>query len=127
MAGYTKTEFSLSTNQKAERKLLVTCVNTGSADSQEWTVIGAGVEDSSVEYNADIETITDILGITETTVNKLEPSQSLEPMTIRGGNKVLFKLNDIVEEHPNANVYDVEYKPKEKIEEKTTIDPFTGW
>ena len=30
-------------------------------------------------------------------------------------------------QHPNANVYDVEYKPKEKIEEKTTIDPFTGW
>jgi hypothetical protein len=39
----------------------------------------------------------------------------------------ILKLNDIVEEHPNANVYDVEYKPKEKIEEKTTIDPFTGW
>ena len=97
MAGYAKNDFSLSENQKAERKLLVTCVNTGSTDSPEWTVIGAGVEDSSVEYNADIETITDILGITETTVNKLEPSQSLEPMTIRGGNKVLFKLNDIVE------------------------------
>ncbi len=39
----------------------------------------------------------------------------------------ILKLNDIIEEHPNANVYDVEYKPKEKIEEKTTIDPFTGW
>lgn len=95
---YAKEDFALSANQKAERKLLVTCVNTAkNSETKEWTVIGAGVEDSSVEYNADIETITDILGITETTVNKLEPSQSLEPMTIRGGNKLLFKLNDIVE------------------------------
>lgn len=97
MAGYTKKEFSLSTNQKAERKLLVTCVNTNTHESPTWTVIGAGVEDSSVAYNADIKTITDILGITETTVNKLEPSQSLEPMTIRGGNKLLENLTDIIE------------------------------
>ena len=108
MAGYTKKEFSLSTNPKAERKLLVTCVNTSKTSSKEWTVIGAGVEDSSVEYNADIETITDILGITETTVNKLEPSQSLEPMTIRGGNKLLENLTDIIERNAVSELAQVE-------------------
>lgn len=94
---YSATDFALSANQKAERKLLVTCVNTGTTSSPTWTVIGAGVEDSAIEYNPDIETITDILGVTETTVNKLEPAQSLEPMTVRGGNALLFKLNDIIE------------------------------
>ena len=94
---YSATDFNLSANQKAERKLLVTCVNTGTSESPTWTVIGAGVEDSAIEYNPDIETITDILGVTETTVNKLEPAQSLEPMTVRGGNELLFKLNDIIE------------------------------
>lgn len=38
-----------------------------------------------------------------------------------------LKLNDIVSAHPNVNTFDVEYKPFEKIEDKTTIDPFTGW
>ena len=93
MAEYAKNDFDLVANQKAERKLLVTAVEV----DDEIVVIGAGVEDSSVEYNPDTETITDILGVTETTVNKLEPAQSLEPMTVRGGNKLLFKLVDIIE------------------------------
>lgn len=97
MANYAATDFSLSANQKAERKLLVTCVNTGAVGTPEWTVIGAGVEDSSIELSPDTETITDILGVTETTINKLEMKQSLEPMTVRGGNKLLFTLNDILE------------------------------
>lgn len=97
MTEFTKTDFSLNANQKAERKLLVTAVNTGTTNEPVWTVIGAGVEDSAIELNPDVETITDILGISETTVNKLEPSQDFEPMTIRGGNPLLFTLNDIIE------------------------------
>lgn len=91
------TKFNLADNQKAERKLLVTAVNVGdsitdSAGVPEWQIVGVGVEDSSIEYNPDTETITDILGITETTVNKLETSQSLDPMTVRGGSKLAVKL-----------------------------------
>lgn len=91
------TTFNLQNNQKAERKLLVTAVNIGdsideNAGTPEWQIVGVGVEDSSIEYNPDTETVTDILGITETTVNKLETSQSLEPMTIRGGSKLAVKL-----------------------------------
>lgn len=91
------TAFNLTTNQKAERKLLVTCVNVGDSVTEaggtpEWQPVGVGVEDSSIEYNPDTETVTDILGITETTVNKLEVSQSLEPMTVRGGSKLAIKV-----------------------------------
>lgn len=89
--------FNLLSNQKAERKYLVTAVNVGDSISEssgtpEWQIVGVGVEDSSIEYNPDTETITDILGITETSVNKLETSQSLEPMTVRGGSKLAVKL-----------------------------------
>lgn len=89
--------FDLLANQKAERKLLVTAVNVGDSVSEisgtpEWVVVGAGVEDSSIEFNPDIETVTDILGVTETSVNKFETSQSLEPMTVRGGSKLAVKL-----------------------------------
>ena len=91
------TVFNLKDGQKAERKLLVTAVNVGDSITKgsgtpEWQIIGVGVEDSSIEYNPDTETITDILGITETTVNKLETSQTLEPMTVRGGSKLAVKL-----------------------------------
>lgn len=86
------TSFNLQDNQKAERKLLVTAVNVGTTSEPTWQVVGAGVEDSSIDYNPDIETTTDILGITETNVNKLETSQSLDPMTIRGGSKLAVKL-----------------------------------
>ena len=84
--------FNLTENQKAERKLLVTAVNVGTSSEPEWEVIGAGVEDSSLELNPDVSTVTDILGITETTVNKMEPKQSFEPYTIRGGSKLAYKL-----------------------------------
>jgi hypothetical protein len=89
--------FNLQTNQKAERKLLVTAVNVGDSvtdvsGTPEWQIVGVGVEDSAIEFNPDTETVTDILGITETTVNKFETSQSLEPMTVRGGSKLAVKL-----------------------------------
>ena len=91
------TTFNLQDNQKAERKLLVTAVNIGDSVTQqsgtpEWQIVGVGVEDSSIEFNPDKETVTDILGITETTVNKFETSQDLSPMTIRGGSELAVKL-----------------------------------
>ena len=91
------TAFNLADGQKAERKLLVTAINVGESigtgtGAAEWEIVGVGVEDSSIEFNPDVETITDILGITTTTVNKLEVSQSLEPMTVRGGSKLAIKL-----------------------------------
>lgn len=90
-------KFNLKDGQKAERKLLVTAINVGDSikateGTPDWQIVGVGVEDSSIEYNPDTETITDILGITETTVNKLETSQSLDPMTVRGGSKLAIKL-----------------------------------
>lgn len=89
------TEFNLNNNQKAERKLLVTAVNVGTGDAKEWEIVGAGVEESAIELNPDIATLTDILGVTETTVNKTEPKQTVEPYTVRGGSKLAFKLYDI--------------------------------
>ena len=91
------TTFNLKDGEKAQRKLLVTAVNVGdsitqSAGTPEWQIVGVGVEDSSIEFNPDTETITDILGITETTVNKLETAQTLDPMTVRGGSKLAIQL-----------------------------------
>lgn len=91
----TPTAFNLTANQKAERKLFALYVDVSSSATPEWELLGAGVEDSSVETNPDTKTITDIRGITETTVNKFEASQKMDPNTIRGGQKLNYKLLDI--------------------------------
>jgi len=79
------------------RKLMITYVNVGTTSSKEWEAVGVKVEDSSKEYNADIETVTDILGVTHTTVNSIEPQQSFEPFTIRKESKLAQKLFKIIE------------------------------
>lgn len=92
----TFTEFNLTSGQEAERKLLKTFVDvSGSDGTAEWELIGDGIEESAIEYNTDMETITDILGQSRTKVNKTEPAQSFEPYTVKGGSKLAFILWDI--------------------------------
>ncbi len=66
---------------RVQRKTLVTVAEweeeSGGTPKRE--VLGARTEDSSIEFNADIETTTDILGITYTDVNKTEPQQDFDP------------------------------------------------
>lgn len=97
------TEFNLQTNQRAERKLLITVAEwtetTGSGSAAVTStvreILGRRTEDSSIEYNADIETTTDILGINYTDVNRTQPQQDFDPYLILGGSKLAAKLNDI--------------------------------
>lgn len=65
-----------------------------SAEENIREVLGARVEDSSIELNADIETMTDILGQTYTDVNKTEPQQTLDPSPVLGGSKISAYLYD---------------------------------
>lgn len=88
-------DFNVETGAKASRKLLMTFVDVSDTDQPEWELVGKGVEDSSIELNPNTETVTDILGITETSVTKWEPKQSLDPNTVKGGSKLNFKLHSI--------------------------------
>lgn len=89
-------DFNMASNVKAERKMVATYVDVGTSDTPEWEIVGAGVEESSIEFNADVSTVTDILGITETSVNKFEEAQSFDPNELRGGQKLNAILLDIV-------------------------------
>lgn len=86
------TAFNLESGIEAKRKTLYTCVNVGTTETPVWQLIGSGVEDSSIEYNLDKTKVTDILGITTTKVNKTEPTQSLTPFTLEGGNELQLQL-----------------------------------
>lgn len=58
-------------------------------------LLGTRTPDSSIEYNADISTETDILGNNYTDVNKTQPQQSFDPFVILGGSRLGAKMNDI--------------------------------
>lgn len=70
--------------------------NTYYSGEESREVLGTRVEDSSIELNAEIETMTDILGITYTDVNKTEPQQTLDPSNVIGGSKISAYLYDAV-------------------------------
>lgn len=86
---------NLPTHQRAPRKLLITVAEWTEGSAQKREVLGRRTEDSSIEYNADIETTTDILGINYTDVNRTQPQQDFDPYLILGGSELAAKLNDI--------------------------------
>lgn len=88
-------QFNLAQNQRAERKLLITVAEWTEANAQVREILGRRTEDSSIDYNADIETTTDILGINYTDLNRTQPQQDFDPYLILGGSKLGAKLNDI--------------------------------
>ena len=88
-------QFNLANGQRAERKLLITVAEWTEGATQVREILGTRTEDSSIEYNADIETSTDILGNNYTDINKTQPQQSFDPYLILGGSKLGAKLNDI--------------------------------
>lgn len=85
---------NLAEGQRAQRKLLITVAEWGTGSAPNREILGVRTEDSSIEFNPDIETVTDILGITYTDVNKTEPQQDFDPLYIIGGSKLSAYLVD---------------------------------
>ena len=88
-------QFNLADGQRAERKLLITVAEWQEGESPVREILGKRTEDSSIEYNPDIQTSTDILGHNYTDINKTQPQQDFDPYLILGGSKLGAKLNDI--------------------------------
>lgn len=90
-------QITLNPGQRAERKLLITVAEwveeQGGTPVRE--ILGTRTEDSSIAYNADIQTTTDILGNNYTDLEKTQPEQAFDPFLILGGSKLGAFLNDI--------------------------------
>ena len=91
----TITQFNLSAGQRAERKLLITVAEWQEGNESVREVLGTRTEDSSIEYNADISTTTDILGNNYTDINRTQPQQDFDPYLVLGVSRLGAKLNDI--------------------------------
>lgn len=102
---------NLSTGQRAQRKKLITVAEWGTGESPNREILGVRTEDSSIEFNPDIQTSTDIIGVTYTDVNKTEPQQTFDPFYLLGGSKLGAYLaqaalkNDIDAYNNTFNVY----------------------
>ena len=101
---------NLPQHQRAPRKLLITVAEWMDGANEKREVLGRRTEDSSIEYNADTETTTDVLGINYTDVNKTQPQQDFDPYLVLGGSDLAAKLNDIrrrnaIEELSQFTVY----------------------
>lgn len=88
-------QFNLNDGQRAERKLLITVAEWMVGTSTEREILGTRTEDSSIDYNPDIETTTDILGKNYTDMNRTQPQQDFDPYLVLGGSKLGALLNDI--------------------------------
>ena len=89
------TQFNLAAGQRAERKTLITVAEwkEGTTDVRE--ILGTRTEDSSIEYNSEITTTTDIRGNNYSDMDRTQPEQTFDPFLILGGSKLGALLNDI--------------------------------
>ena len=71
--------FNTTSGATVKRKMLLLCLNTGSASSPTWSPIGKRVEDSSMEFDWGSETKNDILGNTYTTLKEPTIKQTFDP------------------------------------------------
>lgn len=88
-------QINLNAGQRAERKLLITVAEWMEGSTQCREILGTRTEDSSIEYNSNIETTTDILGNNYTDLTRTQPEQQFDPYLILGGSKLGALLNDI--------------------------------
>ncbi len=88
-------QFNLNAGQRAERKLLITVAEWLEGTSTVREFLGTRTEDSSIEYNSEVNTTTDIRGNNYTDLERTQPQQTFDASPIIGGEKLKVKLNDI--------------------------------
>lgn len=94
------TTFNTAAGSVVERELLLLYLNTGSASTPVWSVIGKRVEDSSEEFDWQKESKTDILGNTYTSFRKPIITQSFDPCELDAGDTAQLAIwEDAIKNH----------------------------
>lgn len=79
------TQKQITSEGDVKRSLLACAVDVSDSSTPEYLVVGYKVGASTLETNVDKETITDILGESHTTINKVELSQQFQGAPLKGG------------------------------------------
>ena len=78
---------------KAKRKAFALFYSEG----ENLELIGKGIEELSIEQGADVTTVKDVTGVTDTTLNSYEKTTELDPIYVRGGDTFSEMLDNIEE------------------------------
>lgn len=82
--------------KRAEFKMFADVSPDG--DSTEWEIVGKKIEDMSLEMNPNVETMTDVTGETQTTLDKYEKQTSVSPYYAKRESKMAAWLYNVVRE-----------------------------
>ena len=84
--------FNTTSGQTIDRELLIAFLNTSATTSPVWSPLGKRVADSSIEYDWQDDTSTDILGNTYTSMKKPQITQTFDPYNLDGGDTAALKI-----------------------------------
>lgn len=84
---------SFNTTSEVLRKSMVVLVDVSDTETPEWEAQGYKTEEAAIEFNAEVTTVTDVLGDTYTDVDKFEESIGFDPNTLRMGSKLSERLH----------------------------------
>lgn len=82
--------------KREEFKLFADVSAAGDGASPEWELQGSKIEDMSIELNPNVETMTDVTGVSATTLDKYEEQTSVEPYYAKRESKLAAILYNIV-------------------------------
>lgn len=94
--------FNTASGETIARELLVAYLNTGTSEAPVWSPVGKRVEDSSIELDWSVETITDIFGDTYSTGQKATKTQTFDPYKLDGGDAALVKIWNLAVKENNV-------------------------
>ena len=94
--------FKTTAGQTIAREQLLACLNTGTAVSPTWSILGRRVEDSSADYDWSDETSQDIIGETHGSMKKPKISQSFDPYKLDAGDAAITKIWDLAVRQQDA-------------------------
>lgn len=86
----------------AVREMMITYLNTGTAEAPIWSPMGTKVTDGNIEYDWSPETKTDILGNTFTSAKDAQMAQTFSGGEIIAGDAVMNRLADLAIVKKNA-------------------------
>ena len=84
--------FNTTSGQTIDRESMILCLNTGSAGTPTWSIVGKRVEDSNAEYDWQDESSKDIVGNTFGVMKKPIITQSFDPWPLDAGDAAAVKI-----------------------------------
>lgn len=83
---------------KIKREEFKLFADVGDSNTPEWELQGSRIEELSLEMNPNIETVTDVTGVTDTVLDKYEKQTSVSPYYAKRDSKMAAWLYNVVRE-----------------------------